>query len=83
MKQALEDPPKGILGVPEDHTLSHDINSDALPFTFDAGAGIALSDYFFRFISCCDNEFGYSNAMVGLMTNRASKNRSSLDHQPQ
>jgi glyceraldehyde 3-phosphate dehydrogenase len=46
---------------------------DARTSIFDAGAGIQLSDKFLKVVSWYDNEWGYSNKVVDLMSYIASK----------
>jgi glyceraldehyde 3-phosphate dehydrogenase len=59
---------KGILGYTEDMVVSSDFVSDPRSSTFDAKAGIALSDNFVKLVSWYDNEMGYSNRVIDLIT---------------
>jgi glyceraldehyde 3-phosphate dehydrogenase len=61
------------LGYTEDDVVSTDFLGDARTSIFDAGAGIQLSDKFLKVGSWYDNEWGYSNKVVDLMSYIASK----------
>ncbi|CAM9594125.1 unnamed protein product [Phaeothamnion confervicola] len=65
MKAASEGPMKGILGYTEESVVSSDFISSPLSSTFDAAAGIALTDDFV--VSWYDNEWGYSCRVVDLI----------------
>ncbi len=67
MKAAADGPMKGILGYTDDDVVSTDFTTDPHSSTFDAGAGIALNDHFFKVVSWYDNEWGYSMRVVDLM----------------
>ncbi|EKB47296.1 type I glyceraldehyde-3-phosphate dehydrogenase [Cecembia lonarensis] len=73
MKEASETNLKGILGYTEDSVVSTDFNGDARTSIFDAGAGIQLSDTFVKVVSWYDNEMGYSNKVLDLLTFIANK----------
>jgi glyceraldehyde 3-phosphate dehydrogenase len=73
MKEASETHLKGILGYTEDAVVSTDFNGDPRTSIFDADAGIQLSDTFVKVVSWYDNEWGYSNKVVDLLTYIASK----------
>ena len=75
MKKASEGELKGILGYTEDAVVSSDFLGDTHTSIFDAGAGIALTDTFVKVVSWYDNEIGYSNKVLDLITCM-----SSVDH---
>ncbi len=68
MKAAADGPMKGVLQYTEDAVVSQDFVGESHTSTFDAGAGIALNDNFFKLISWYDNEYGYSTKLVDLAT---------------
>jgi glyceraldehyde 3-phosphate dehydrogenase len=66
MKAAADGPMKGVLGYYEDEVVSQDFVSETATSNFDANAGIALNDNFFKLIAWYDNEYGYSAKLVDL-----------------
>ena len=68
MKEAADGPMKGVLAYTEDAVVSQDFVGESHTSTFDAGAGIALNDNFFKLVSWYDNEYGYSTKLVDLAT---------------
>jgi len=66
MKKASENELNGILGYESSDVVSSDFISDSRTSIFDAKAGIALSDTFFKLVSWYDNEWGYANKLVDL-----------------
>ncbi len=73
LKRASENELKGILGYTEDEVVSTDFNGEKLTSVFDAKAGIALNDNFVKLVSWYDNETGYSNKVLDLITHIANK----------
>lgn len=71
MKAASEGELKGILGYTEDDVVSQDFLGDARTSIFDAKAGIALNDKFVKVVSWYDNEWGYSNKLIDLVSELA------------
>ena len=67
MKSASEGPLQGVLGYTEDDVVSSDFIGSPFSSIFDAGAGIALNDKFFKLISWYDNEMGYSCRLIDLI----------------
>lgn len=57
---------KGILAYTEDAVVSQDFVSDAHTCTFDANAGMALNDNFFKLVAWYDNEYAYSAKLIDL-----------------
>jgi glyceraldehyde 3-phosphate dehydrogenase len=72
MKKASENELKGILGYTEDDVVSTDFIHDSRTSIFDAKAGISLNDNFVKLVSWYDNEWGYSNKVVDLITYMSS-----------
>jgi glyceraldehyde 3-phosphate dehydrogenase len=73
MKRASEGELKGILGYTDEDVVSSDFITDPHSSIFDAGAGIALNDRFFKVVAWYDNEWGYSNRMIDLILYMASR----------
>ncbi|MCC8358832.1 type I glyceraldehyde-3-phosphate dehydrogenase [Salinimicrobium sediminilitoris] len=71
-KKASEGAYKGILSYTEEQVVSQDFVSNAYVCNFDAGAGIALNDNFFKLVAWYDNEYGYSAKLVDLSAHVAS-----------
>lgn len=73
IKKASENEMKGILGYTEDQVVSTDFLGETCTSVFDAGAGIALNDNFVKLVSWYDNEWGYSNKVIDLISFMVSK----------
>src|SRR6476646_3990400 len=71
MKRSAEGELEGFLGYTQEEVVSTDFVSDPRSSIFDAGAGIELSQNFFKTVSWYDNEWGYSNRVVDLMLHMA------------
>lgn len=74
MKAASEGELKGILGYTEDEVVSSDFLTDPRTSIFDAKAGIQLTPNFVKVVSWYDNEWGYSNKVLGLIAHMAKVN---------
>ncbi|KUJ29249.1 glyceraldehyde-3-phosphate dehydrogenase [Christensenella hongkongensis] len=69
MKKASESEEfKGIIGYTEDAVVSSDFITDARTSIFDAAAGISLNDNFVKLVAWYDNEWGYSNKVLDLIS---------------
>jgi glyceraldehyde 3-phosphate dehydrogenase len=72
MKAASEGAMAGVLGYTEDDVVSNDFLGESNTSTFDAGAGIALTDTFVKVIAWYDNEWGYSCKVLDLVMHMAN-----------
>ncbi|HAQ48196.1 MAG TPA: type I glyceraldehyde-3-phosphate dehydrogenase [Glaciecola sp.] len=68
LKEASQTYMKGIMDYTEDAVVSNDFIGDKHTCIFDATAGIALSDTFVKLVAWYDNEMGYSNKVLDLVT---------------
>jgi len=73
MKAASESYLRGILGYTEEQVVSADFIHDARSSIYDAGSSIELNSNFFKLVSWYDNEWGYSNRCVDLLTHMIKK----------
>lgn len=67
IKAASEGELNGILGYTNEDVVSSDFIGDAHTSIFDEKAGIMLNDHFVKLVSWYDNEWGYSNKVLGLI----------------
>ncbi|MCS5662747.1 MAG: type I glyceraldehyde-3-phosphate dehydrogenase [Flavobacteriales bacterium] len=69
MKKASESGDlNGVLAYTEEMVVSSDFTSDKHTSIFDAKAGLQISDTFVKVISWYDNEWGYSNKIIDMIT---------------
>lgn len=68
MKETSEGAMKGILGYTEDKVVATDFRGESCTSVFDAGAGIQLDGTFVKVVSWYDNEWGYSNKVLDLVS---------------
>jgi len=68
IKDASAGSMKGILGYTDEDLVSTDFIGDQRSSIFDAKAGIQLSKTFVKLVSWYDNEMGYSNRVIDLIT---------------
>ena len=73
IKDASENEMKGILGYQSEDIVSSDFIGDTHSSIFDKKAGIALTDNFVKLVSWYDNEAGYSNRVLDLISHMESK----------
>ncbi|KAL1518952.1 hypothetical protein AB1Y20_003222 [Prymnesium parvum] len=73
IKLASETYAKGIVGYTNDAVVSSDFIGETCSTVFDANAGVMLNSQFVKLISWYDNEWGYSNRLVDLITIMAQK----------
>ncbi|HEV3030327.1 MAG TPA: type I glyceraldehyde-3-phosphate dehydrogenase [Polyangia bacterium] len=73
LKRASETYLKGILGYTEEEVVSSDFIHETLSSVYDAGSSIELNPSFFKLVSWYDNEWGYSNRCVDLLTYMAAR----------
>jgi glyceraldehyde 3-phosphate dehydrogenase len=73
MKDYSEKELKGILGYTDEEVVSSDFIGDKRSSIFDAKAGIGLNSTFFKLIAWYDNELGYSERVVDLVSYMYSK----------
>ncbi|MEZ4875925.1 MAG: type I glyceraldehyde-3-phosphate dehydrogenase, partial [Flavobacteriaceae bacterium] len=65
-KDAANGAYKGIIDYTDELVVSQDFVSDPNTCNFDADAGIALNDNFFKLVAWYDNEYGYSSKLIDL-----------------
>ena len=68
VKKACDTNLKGIMSYTEDAVVSSDFIHDPHTSIFDVKAGIALSDTFVKLVAWYDNEWGYSNKTLDLVS---------------
>ncbi|MBS0032794.1 type I glyceraldehyde-3-phosphate dehydrogenase [Candidatus Palibaumannia cicadellinicola] len=68
VKKSSEGELKGIMGYTNEYVVSTDFNGEILTSVFDARAGLALNDKFFKLVSWYDNETGYSHKILDMIS---------------
>ena len=66
VKEAAEGSMAGVLAYTDEEVVSSDFRTDPHTSIFDAKAGIGLNPNFVKLVAWYDNEWGFSNKMLGL-----------------
>ena len=72
MENAAQNSMKGIITCTNDPVVSTDLTGFPQTCIFDEQAGIMLDDNFVKLIAWYDNEWGYTNKLIDLMTHMYS-----------
>jgi glyceraldehyde 3-phosphate dehydrogenase len=73
IQAASEGPMKGVLAYTKDDIVSSDLIGNTNSSIFDEKAGIALTNDFVKLVSWYDNEAGYSNRVLDLISHMDSQ----------
>jgi glyceraldehyde 3-phosphate dehydrogenase len=73
MRAAADGPMRGVLGVTDEEVVSSDFVGDPRSSIFDVGACVQLNDRFFKLVAWYDNEAGYANRCVDMLSYMASR----------
>ena len=65
-KEAANGAYAGVVAYTDEAVVSQDFVSDANTCNFDAGAGMALNENFFKLVAWYDNEYAYSSKLIDL-----------------
>lgn len=68
VKETSEGAMKGVLKYVDEDVVSSDFTTDPHTSIFDAKAGIMLNDHFVKLVAWYDNEWGYSNKVLMLIS---------------
>jgi glyceraldehyde 3-phosphate dehydrogenase len=68
MENAAQNSMKGIITCTDDPVVSSDLTGFPQTCIFDEKAGIMLDDNFVKLIAWYDNEWGYTNKLIDLLT---------------
>lgn len=68
VKKASEGEMKGIIAYIEDEVVSSDFLGEKITSNFDANAGIMLNEHFVKVVSWYDNEYGYTNQILNMIS---------------
>lgn len=71
VRKAAKGSMKSIIEYVDEDVVSSDFLGDANTSIFDAKAGISLNEKFVKLVAWYDNEWGYSNKVVDLITHIA------------
>jgi glyceraldehyde 3-phosphate dehydrogenase len=73
MRAAADGPMRGVLGVTDEEVVSSDFVGDPRSSIFDVGACVQLNDRFFKLVAWYDNEAGYANRCIDMLSYMASR----------